>query len=219
MESVEVVVVGGGPAGSAAATLLSMKGHKVVLLDKEMFPRFTIGESLLAAAWDVWTKLGMAEKMEAAGFPVKRGVMFRIEHDEGWDEFPILTAEFPQYFIKPYTFHVDREHYDELMLDNAREKGADVRLRCNVTEVVFEGDKAVGVKYVDADGQAREIHCSVVVDATGRRTVLGLKLARRYANPKLKKVAYYTHFKRAGRRDNGDGSTMTDIHSSPGGWM
>ncbi len=219
MESTEVVVVGGGPAGSTCAALLAMEGRKVVLLDKEIFPRFVIGESLLAAAWEVWTKLGMAEKIEAAGFPEKRGVVFRVEHESGWDEFALLTAEFPEFFVKPYTFHVDRETYDKMMLDNAQEKGVDVRVGCTVTDVIFEGTKAVGVKYDDPQGVAHEIRCPMVVDATGRRTVLGHKLARRYMNPKLKKVSYYTHFKGGGRRLAADGSTMTDIHSTEGGWI
>lgn len=219
MESTEVIVVGGGPAGSTCAALLAMRGRKVVLLDKEQFPRFVIGESLLAAAWEVWTELGMAEKIEQVGYPVKRGVLFRIEHENGWDDFPILTAEFPEYFIKPYTFHVDRVHYDKMMLDNAREKGVDVRLGCNVTDVIFEGSRAVGVHYTDENGEKKELRCTMLVDATGRRTVLGHKLARRYVNPQLKKVSYYTHFKGAGRRRAEDGSTMTDIHSTDGGWI
>jgi halogenation protein CepH len=219
-EQTEVVVMGGGPGGSTCATMLRKKGHDVVLLEREAFPRFMIGESLLPAAWDLWRKLGVTERIEDVSYPVKRGVLFRIEHEGGgFDEWEIRTDEFPQYFIHPFTFHVDRAHFDTILIENAREKGVDVRMECNVDDVIFEGTRAVGVHYTDSSGQKREIRAKAIVDATGRRTVLGHKLARRYADPKLKKVSYFTHYEGAGRRLAEDGSTMTDIHSTDGGWI
>lgn len=214
--NIDAVVIGGGPAGSGCATLLAQAGHSVVLLEREPETRFKVGESLLPALWEYWKRLDVTEKIENAGFPIKRGVFFKITEA---DDYLLRTDEFPQYFVRPYTFHVDRKTYDRILLDNAREKGADVREGAMVSEVLFEGDRAVGVVFQDAAGARHEARCRVVVDATGRSTLLAARLRRRYAHPKLRKVAFFTHFAKAGRRLNDDGSTLTDIHSTEGGWI
>jgi len=218
-DSADVVVMGGGPAGSTCATLLAQRGHEVVLLEKDRFPRFMIGEGLLPSTWDIWERLGVRPPIEATGYPLKRGVRFVIEDTTGTFEYDIRTDEFPECFVKPYTFHVDRGHFDLMLLDNARDKGVDAREGCAVDDVIFEGDRAVGVRFTDENGERREIRSRVVVDATGRRTLLAMKLGRRYANPELKKVSYYTHFEGAKRRVAADGSVMTDIHTTEGGWI
>jgi halogenation protein CepH len=199
--------------------MLRKKGHEVVLLEKETFPRFRIGESLLAASWDIWEDLGVRDEIERAGFPVKRGVNFSIHDTDGLASFAIRTDEFPQYFIRPYTFHVDRARYDEILINNARANGVDVRERCAVFDVLFDGRRAKGVRYRDEHGRIRTIQARCLVDASGRSTVLGQKLQRRYNNPELVKIAYYTHFANAGRYTAPDGSTMTEIHSTEGGWL
>src|SRR5439155_23071506 len=121
MSKPEVVIVGGGPAGSSCAILLALRGHRVLLLERERFPRFMIGESLLPAGWDLWDRLGVRHRIEDAGYPVKRGVLFRIQDTDGFHEFLIRTDEFPQYFVHPFTFHVDRAHFDRMLLERARE--------------------------------------------------------------------------------------------------
>lgn len=218
-QSADVVVMGGGPAGSTCATFLAMKGHRVVLLEKDRFPRFMIGEGLLPSVWDIWERLGVREAIESAGYPLKRGVRFRIEEPTGYFEYDIRTDEFPEFFIKPYTYHVDRGHFDQLLLDNAREKGVDAREGCGADDVIFEGERAVGVRYTDENGERQEIRSKVVVDTTGRRTLLGVKLKRRYMNTDLRKVSHYTHWEGAKRRLADDGSVMTDIHTTEGGWI
>ncbi len=213
----DVVIMGGGPAGSACASFLRMKGHSVLVLEKETFPRFMVGESLLPAIWELWAKLGVVEKLEAVGYPVKRGVLFHLEEEDR--DYQFRTDEFPEYFDRPYAYHVDRASYDQIMLDNARDKGAAVLEGCAVREVLFEGDRAVGVRYEDEAGEEHEVRASVVVDATGRATFLSRKLKRRYPNDDLTKVSYYTHFAGASKRTAEDGSTMTDIHTTDGGWI
>ena len=215
--SYDVVVMGGGPAGSSAASFLRLKGHSVLVLEKEIFPRFMIGESLLPAIWELWAKLGVIEKLEAVGYPVKRGVLFRLEKEDS--DYAYRTDEFPEYFDRPWAYHVDRASYDQIMLDNAREKGADVLEGCPVKEVLFEDERAVGVRYHDHTGKEHEVGARVVIDATGRSSFLARKLGRRYPNKDLVKVAYYTHFEGADRRTAEDGSTMTDIHTTDGGWI
>jgi FAD-dependent halogenase len=215
----EVVVMGGGPSGSACATFLAQRGHRVLLLEKETETRFKVGESMLPALWEYWDKLGVTEQIERAGFPIKRGVLFKISDGQADQSYLLRTDEFPQYFPRPYTFHVDRITYDRILLDNARDKGAHVQQGATVKEVSFTDGRANGVVYETADGARHSVPCDVVVDATGRSTLLASKLERRYPHPKLRKVAFYTHFDNAGRRANEDGSTVTDIHSTDGGWI
>ncbi len=212
----ETIVVGGGPAGSACATFLAQRGHRVLLLEKEPEMGFKVGESLLPALWEYWNKLGVTEKIEAAGFPIKRGVWFKTAPGA---DYLLRTDEFPEYFIRPYTFHVDRATYDRLLLENAREKGVEVLMGAAVSEALFDGGRATGVAFETAPGERRTARCKVLVDATGRSTLLSSRLSRRYSHPKLRKAAFYTHFDGAGRRLNEDGSTLTDIHATEGGWL
>lgn len=216
---VDVIVVGGGPAGSTSAILLRQRGYNVTLLEREVFPRFIVGESLLPAAWDMWEKLGIRERIEDSGYPVKRGVLFRIEDTKETSEFLIRTDEFPEYFTRPYTYHVDRAHFDQRLLERAIEVGADVRQGWEVEDVLFDGSRATGVRATDPDGQKHELGARFIIDASGRRTLLANRLKRRYKNQDLLKVAYYTHFEGGGRRLADDGSTVTDIHSTRGGWI
>ena len=214
----DVVVIGAGPAGCTSAIRLRQLGFKVVVLEREIFPRFMIGESLLPAAWDLWEKLGIREKIESAGYPIKRGALFRIEDTEGISEFLIRTDEFPELFINPFTFHVDRAHFDQMLLESAQQAGAEVKQGCEVSEVLFQDGFAAGVRYTQ-EGVQHHLSARMVIDASGRRTLLGLKLGRRRVNPDLVKVAYYNHFKGAGRRGVEDGSVVTDVHSTEGGWI
>jgi 2-polyprenyl-6-methoxyphenol hydroxylase-like FAD-dependent oxidoreductase len=124
-ERFDVVVIGGGPAGSSAAAFLARGGLEVLALERETFPRFHIGESLLPAGWDLWEKIGAREALEAARFTVKQGVMFGMFGAE--EDVTLLTAEFPEFFPRPWTYHVERAEFDQILLDNAKKQGAEVR--------------------------------------------------------------------------------------------
>ncbi len=208
----DVIVIGGGPAGASCATFLAQAGQTVVLLEKAVFPRYSVGESLLPAVWDLLDALGVTEMVEASCYPIKAGVRFRLHADR---EYLLRTNEFPQYFSRPFAVHVDRDHFDRLLLDNARDKGVDVRQGCAVAQVLFENERAVGVELEHGKGSLR---APVVVDATGRATLLASRLGRRYNNPKLKKVSYYTIFEGAGR-ELLEHCVVTDIHTTEGGWI
>src|SRR5438093_8206261 len=134
-EHFDVIVVGGGPGGSSAAVILAQYGLRVVLLEKERFPRFHIGESLLPALWELWDRLGVTAELEAEGFTVKQGVNFGLFNRP--TEIPLLAAEFPQYFQRPWTFHVERARFDEILLNNARRQGVQVREGWTVHDVLF----------------------------------------------------------------------------------
>jgi FAD-dependent halogenase len=220
-EQFDVVVAGGGPAGSSAATILAKAGHRVLVLEKERFPRFHVGESLLPAGWDLWDRLGVTAAIEQGGFVVKQGANFGMFNQP--EQVTLLTAEYPEYFQRPYTYHVERAKFDELLLNNAIRAGAEVRQEWTVADVIMEGDQAVGVMAGPNGETPHEIRARVVVDATGRSCLLSRKLGWRKPDPNLNKVSHYAHFVGAKRKDNKDpefpDSTMTDIHTIDGGWI
>lgn len=221
VEQFDVVVAGGGPGGATAAAMLARNGHRVLLLEKERFPRFHVGESLLPAGWPLWDQLGVTREIEEAGFVVKQGATFGMFNQPS--EITLLTAEFPDYFQRPYTYHVERAKFDEILLNNARRCGAVVREEWSVQDVVMEGDRAVGVVAGPNGETAKRIDARVVIDATGRSCLLARKLGLRKPDPTLNKIAHFTHFKGPYRRPNNDpefpDSTMTDIYTIDGGWI
>lgn len=229
MSSVErhdVVVIGGGPGGSAAGAYLAMNGLAVLVLEREKFPRFHVGESLLPGAWDIWERIGVAEELEQSEFPVKQGILFGMFN--ALEDVKLLTGEYPEYFPRPWSFHVDRARFDQIMLDNARAKGADVREEWTVDDVLFENDYAVGVLARPNGGEPRRIECKMVVDASGRDCLLARRFGWRKADPTLNKISHFTHVRGAQRRDPNDvvtvgdvlpNSTATDIHTVDGGWV
>ncbi|HLZ29821.1 MAG TPA: NAD(P)/FAD-dependent oxidoreductase [Chloroflexota bacterium] len=217
-DTYDVIVIGGGPGGSTTATVLAQNGHRVLLLEKSEFPRFHVGESLLPALWDIWDRLEVTDTLSSAGFPVKQGVNFNLFNAD--EDLPFLAGEFPQYFPRPTTFHVDRARYDRILLDNAREHGVEVRLPWTVHEVLFNGPQAIGVRAGPGDdlAQAHTISARVIVDATGRDCLLARRQGWRKPDPKLNKLSYFTHFKGAYRRIT-DGTVMTEILTLDGGWI
>lgn len=217
-ERCEIVVMGGGPGGTASAIALAKLGHDVVLLEREHFPRFRIGESLLPAAWELWERLGVTADVEAVGFPAKRGVSFTMPGVP--NDMVFLTAEFPQYFVRPYTFHVERSRYDQVMLDASRRCGVDVREGWSADEVTFDGGRATGVRCRSSRGDEYHLATQMVVDATGRSSILARQLGRRRPDPALNKIAHFRHYHVSARpRRADDGSYMTDIHTFDGGWL
>jgi len=232
-EQFDVIVMGGGPGGSSTATFLAQKGHKVLLLEKERFPRFHIGESLLPALWEIWEKMGIASEMESQGYLVKQGVNFAMFNSPNFiTNIPLLTAEYPQYFSRSYAFHVERARYDQFLLNFARRNGVDAREEWTVHDVLFDGNRAVGVSAGPNGGAAQTFRAPIVVDATGRSTLIARKLGWHKRDPKLSKVAYFSHFKGAHSRytkevkdalsDQSlveDNTYMTDIHTIDAGWI
>ncbi|MGW0039542.1 tryptophan 7-halogenase [Gordonia sp. NPDC003376] len=173
VEEVDVVVVGGGPGGSTTATLLAKSGRRVIQLEKESFPRYQIGESLLPSTiHGVCKLLGCHEKVRDAGFMHKRGGSFR------WGTNPVpwnfLFAISPEFAGEgSYAYQVERMKFDKILLDNAAENGVDVRQECRVNGVeTDDSGRVVGVRYVDADRTEHRIRASYVVDASGNSTRL-----------------------------------------------
>ncbi len=225
-ERFDVAVIGGGPAGTSAAILLAKAGKQVVLFERSRFPRFQIGESLLPAGWEIWRRLGITEKIEAEGFTVKQGINFGMFNQK--PDVLLLTAEYPDYFERPYTYHVERARFDEILLEHAEECGVDVRREWSVADVLFEGDQAVGVNAGANGTPPGPVHASVVIDASGRESLIARKLGWRRSLPELNKISHFAHFKGGFRRNPHDfvtfgevieGSVTTDIHTIDGGWV
>src|ERR671915_1739535 len=157
----DVVVIGGGPAGSTVSTLLAQQGCRVELFERERFPRFHIGESLIPETYWVLKRLNMLPKMQQSHFVKKYSVQFVNSNGKNsapfyfWDNKPHECSQ---------TWQVVRSEFDHMMLDNAREHGVDACEGVHVLDVLFEGDRAVGVSIQDADGTRRAVRANVVVD-------------------------------------------------------
>lgn len=166
-ETYDVVVVGGGPAGSAVATIVAKRGHRVLLLEREHFPRYQIGESLLpSTVHGVCRILGVVDEVDKAKFTVKRGGTFRWgRNPEPWQ---FLFAASPR-LAEPMTtaLQVERARFDEILLRNASRNGVDVRKGCRVRGVLTDDGRVNGVEFTDPDGTDRTAYARYVVDASG----------------------------------------------------
>lgn len=213
----EVVVIGGGPSGTTTATLLAKQGHSVLLLERDHFPRYHIGESLIPETFWVLERLGMLPKMQGSRFVNKHSVQFVSEHGR-------LSEPFYFHDHKPHessrTWQVLRQDFDQMMLENARENGVDAREGVRVLEVLFENQRAVGVRTVDESGHRAEIRCQVVVDAAGQSCLIQDRLGLREWDPVLKKAAIWTYYKGAKRESGRDeGGTIVMQTQGKKGWF
>src|SRR4051794_6779267 len=146
----DVVVIGGGPGGATTSTLIAQQGYRVRLFEREKFPRFHIGESLIPETYWVLRRLNMLEKMKCSAFVQKCSVQFVNQHGKMSQPF-YFTDHNPHECSQ--TWQVLRSEFDQLMLDNAREHGVDVQEGVRVRDVLFDGDRAVGVRVQYQDGR------------------------------------------------------------------
>jgi len=225
VEQFDVIVAGGGPAGSSAAAILAAEGLRTLVLERDHFPRFHVGESLLPAIWDQFERLGVTAEMEAEDFVIKQGISFGFP--DGDDELVLCSTECQEYFPRSYSYHAERARFDEILLHNARDKGAVVREGWTVADVLFQGDRALGVLAGPDGTEPKPILAPMVVDATGQSCLLARKLGWRRPDPTLNKVSHYAHFEGGVRPEVpecvppaerfGD-STITAVECIPGGW-
>lgn len=196
----QVAVLGGGPAGASAAAALARRGRRVVLFERDQFPRFHIGESLLATVNDYVAELGLTEQVRAAGFPQKWGASFMTADGavERYADFGVARE-----IRQPQTWQVPRARFDQLLLDHAAQSGVAVRMGQRVLDAHFD-QAGVTVFFQDAAQQPGEVRVAAVVDATGRLGVLARKLDLRVPEARLPNIAVFSHYagvpRPAGRR-------------------
>jgi flavin-dependent dehydrogenase len=213
----DVVVIGGGPAGSTVSTLLAQHGYRVKLYERERFPRFHIGESLIPETYWVFERLKMLDKMKKSAFVKKFSVQFVNAAGK-------LSAPFYFHDNKPHecsqTWQVIRSEFDLMMLQNAEEQGVEVHQATRVLDVLFEGDRAVGVTIQKEDGSRENVSAKVVVDASGQSTMLQNRFKLRLWDPVLNKGAIWTYFQGA-YRDTGrdEGATLVIQTTNKQGWF
>jgi flavin-dependent dehydrogenase len=213
----DVIIIGGGPAGSTVSTILAQRGCRVGLFERERFPRFHIGESLIPETYWVLERLNMLPKMQQSHFVKKYSVQFVNASGK-------LSAPFYFWDNKPHacsqTWQVVRSEFDAMMLENAREHGVDAHEGVHVVDIRHEGTRAVGVTVQPAGGARRDVRAKVVVDASGQAALVQNRRNLRVWDPLLNKGAIWTYWKGA-YRDSGrdEGATMVLQTEDRHGWF
>jgi flavin-dependent dehydrogenase len=215
-ESYDVLVIGGGPAGSTASTVLAQHGRRVLLLEKEKFPRYHIGESLLPFCYFPLERIGMIPRMKASAFPRKYAVQFVSQ--DGRVSAPFYFHKHMQHEAA-VTWQVLRSRFDQMLLDNAREKGVEVREETEALELLRENGRVSGVAARPNGGDRYEVRAAMTIDASGRGA-LGIKQNDwRKWDPVLNKVAVWTYYHGALRDPGIDEGSTTVAYVPDRGWF
>jgi flavin-dependent dehydrogenase len=215
-ESYDAIIIGGGPAGAATGAILAEHGHNVVILEREKFPRYHIGESLLPFTFHPLQRLGLIEKMRASAFVKKHSVQFVSASGK---------ASQPFYFFNRYeqdvaqTWQVLRSEFDLMLLNHARDKGAIVREETTVNELLAREGSVAGVRATNKQGKSYNLYAPMTVDCSGREAFAAVRNGWRMGDPELHKVAVWTYYKSA-KRDSGIDAGATTVAFVPEkGWF
>lgn len=213
----DVLVIGAGPAGAAAAAILAGHGHRVLVLEREKFPRYHIGESLLPFTFYPLQRLGLIEAMRASAFVKKYSVQFVA---------PSGQASQPFYFFNRYdrdtvaqTWQVLRSEFDQLLVENARQRGAEIREETVVREFIMDGTRVVGVRAATKAGAVSEYRAPMTLDCSGKESFGAVRQGWRMKDPKLNKVAVWTYYEGAQRDEGMDAGATTVAMVSEKGWF
>jgi FADH2 O2-dependent halogenase len=173
----DVVIVGGGPAGSTLGCLLAAAKHKAILIERAGHPREHVGELLTPSVNAVLHRIGLLSRIDDTGFVRREGVVWTTADGPGKATWNIPVADYPPpRALLKYGFNVERDVFDAMLLGNARDLGAQVFERTAVRQVLFENDRAIGVEIQLPCGEIRSLRSRFTVDATGRRSLLGRQL-------------------------------------------
>lgn len=186
----DVLIIGGGPGGSTAATFLVLAGKRVVVLEKEHFPRFHIGESLLPYSRQIFDELGVSSALEAAKFPKKLGAQFHLGNGSRTTRFLFSTGRFTR---ETEAIQVERSVFDLLLLTRARACGADVREGMTVQKYEASPSR-ISVEAIGSDGTRARLTAKFLIDASGRGNLTGNQDGLRVPHPRLRKLALFAHF-------------------------
>jgi flavin-dependent dehydrogenase len=212
----DTIIIGGGPAGSATAAILAEHGHNVVVFERDKFPRYHVGESLLPFTFQPLERLGLIEKMRQSAFVKKYSVQFVS---------PSGKASQPFYFFTRYsqdvaqTWQVLRSEFDLMLLNNAREQGATVFEETKVKEFIRDGERVIGVRVETKEGRARDYHAPMTIDCSGREAFSAIRNGWRMGDPELHKLAIWTYYKGAMRDEGIDAGQTTVAFVPEKGWF
>ena len=216
-ETYDAIIIGGGPAGACAGAILGEYGHRVLIIEREKFPRFHIGESLIPFTFQPLERIGMIPKMRASAFVKKYSVTF-VQPDGRRSQ--------PFYFFNRYdrgtiaqTWQVLRSEFDQMLLDNAREKGAEVREETTVKRMLMDGDRVVGVEVTDRAGQTYELRARITLDCSGKEAFTSNRNGWRMRDPYLNKIAVWTYYKNSKRGEGIDEGDTTVAYVPDKGWF
>jgi flavin-dependent dehydrogenase len=213
----DAIIIGGGPSGSSAGAILAECGHRVLLLEREKFPRYHIGESLLPFTFQPLQRLGLVGRMRESAFVKKYSVQFVS---------PSGRASQPFYFYTRYdretiaqTWQVLRSEFDLMLLDNAREKGVQVLEQTTVKELIWEDGAVVGVRAQTQGGAVTEYRAPITLDCSGKEAFAAVRNRWRVKDPFLNKIAVWTYFKGAQRDEGVDAGATTVAYVPEKGWF
>jgi flavin-dependent dehydrogenase len=213
----DAIIIGGGPAGASSAAILTEYGHRVLVLEREKFPRYHIGESMIPFTYQPMERLGLIPLMKSSGFVKKYSVVFIS---------PSGRASQPFYFFDRYdresvaqTWQVLRSEFDQILLDNARAKGAEVIEEITVKELLREGDRVVGVRAQKKGGEVVEFRAPITLDCSGKEAFTSVRNGWRLQDPYLNKIAVWTYYKGSKREPGIDEGATTVAYVPDKGWF
>jgi flavin-dependent dehydrogenase len=216
-QSYDAILIGGGPAGSCAGAILAEYGHRTLILEREKFPRYHIGESLIPFTFQPLERIGMIPKMKTSHFVKKYSVTF-VQPDGRRSQ--------PFYFFNRYdretvaqTWQVLRSEFDQMLLDNAREKGAEVREQTTVNRLLMDGDRVIGVEATEKSGRTYEVHAPITLDCSGKEAFTSNRNGWRMRDPYLNKIAVWTYYKDSQRGVGIDEGDTTVAYVPDKGWF
>ncbi len=211
----DIAIIGGGPAGTTAATLLARKGWQVLLLEKDSHPRFHIGESLLPMTLPILAELGVLDKIKAIGTN-KYGAEFNSEKEDN----SLETFYFSEALDKdhPQAFQVIRSEFDEILFRNTQMNKVTALESCKVTSVSFPAAGRVNLSYLDKQKEQHHVSAKFLIDASGRETFLGRRLKLKQKSKKHHCAAIFGHFRNVELRDGKDAGNIS-IYWFEHGWF
>src|SRR5664279_56492 len=214
----DAILIGGGPSGASAAAILAEYGHRALVLERDKFPRYRVGESLIPFTFGPLERIGMIPKMKASHFVKKYSVSF-VQPDGKRSQ--------PFYFFNRYdretiaqTWQALRSEFDQMLLANAREKGAEVHEETTVNRLLMDGERVIGVEATDrATGCTYEVRAPITLDCTGKEAFTANKRGWRIPDPYLNKIAVWTYYKDSKRGEGIDEGDTTVAYVPEKGWF